>query len=79
MGSEPTQSSTVEATNDFAQQMSQMQEEAKAALEHVADEMAQYYNCWRTPAPVYEAGAMAECPKLQVKATHPCCIAGGAS
>ncbi len=37
--------------------MSQMQEEAKAALEHAVDEMAQYYNCQRSPAPVYEVGA----------------------
>src|SRR5260221_10058623 len=29
MGSEPTQSSTVEAADDFAQQMSQMKDEAK--------------------------------------------------
>src|SRR5260221_9146971 len=57
MGSEPTQSSTVEATDDFAQQMSQMQDEAKAALEHAADEMAWYYDHQRSPAPVYEVGA----------------------
>ena len=37
--------------------MSQMQEEAKAALEHAADEMAQYYNRQRSPMPVYEVGA----------------------
>ncbi|SRR5258708_2308475 len=40
MGLEPTQSSTIEAMDDFTQRMSQMQEEAKAALEHAADEMA---------------------------------------
>ncbi len=40
MGSEPTQSSSVEAADDFAQQMSQMQDEAKATLEHAVDEMA---------------------------------------
>ena len=40
MGSEPTRSSMVEAADDFAQRMSQMQEEAKAALEHAVDEMA---------------------------------------
>src|SRR5258708_24970804 len=57
MGSEPTQSSTVEATDDFTQQMSQMQDEAKAALEHAMDEMAQYYDCQRSPAPTYEVRA----------------------
>src|SRR5258707_1120258 len=57
MGSEPTWSSAVEATDDFAQQMSQMQDEAKAALKHAADEMAWYYDCWRSPAPTYKVGA----------------------
>ena len=57
MGSEPTQSSTVEATDDFAQRMSQMQDEAKAALEHATDEMAQYYDHRRSPTPTYEVGA----------------------
>src|SRR5258707_10172580 len=54
MGSEPTQSSAVEATDDFAQRMSQMQDEAKAALKHAADEMAWYYDRWRSPAPAYK-------------------------
>ena len=57
MGLEPTWSSTVEAADDFAQQMSQMQDEAKATLEHAADEMAWYYDCWRSPAPIYKVGA----------------------
>src|SRR5258705_1105278 len=57
MGSEPTGSSAEEATDNFAQQMSQMQDEAKAALEHATDKMAQYYDCWRSPAPAYEVGA----------------------
>jgi len=37
--------------------MSQMQDEAKAALEHAADEMAWYYDRWRSPAPTYKVGA----------------------
>src|SRR5258707_15640258 len=40
MGLQPSQSSAIEAVDNFAQQMSQMQEEAKAALEHAADKMA---------------------------------------
>ena len=47
----------MEAADNFAQQMSQMQEEVKAALEHAADEMAWYYDCQRSPTPTYEAGA----------------------
>src|SRR5258708_13100806 len=57
MGSEPTQSSTVEAADNFAQRMSQMQDKVKAALEHAADEMAQYYDRRRSPAPTYEVRA----------------------
>src|SRR5260221_2902390 len=57
MGSEPTRSSAVEATDDFAQQTSQMQDEVKAALKHATDEMAWYYDRWRSPAPAYEVRA----------------------
>src|SRR5258708_33533765 len=57
MSSEPTWGSAVEAANDFAQQMSQMQDKAKAALEHAADEMAWYYDHWRSPTPTYEVRA----------------------
>ena len=53
MGSEPTRSSAIEAADNFTQQMSQMQDEVKATLEHTADEMAQYYNCQRSPTPIY--------------------------
>ena len=47
MGSEPTQSSTIEAMDNFAQQMSQMQEEVKAALEHAVDKIVRVWaNGW---------------------------------
>ncbi len=57
MGSEPTWSSTIEAVDDFTQQMSQMQEEAKAALKHAPDKMAQYYDHQRSPTLVYKVRA----------------------
>src|SRR5258708_2427376 len=57
MGSEPTRSSTVEATDDFAQRMSQMQDEVKAALDHATDEMPWYYDHQTSPAPPYKIGA----------------------
>src|SRR5258708_7937477 len=57
MGSEPTWSSAIEAADDFAQRMSQMQDEVKATLKHAADEMAQYYDCQRSPTPIYEVRA----------------------
>src|SRR5258707_15431189 len=71
MGSEPTQSSTVEAADDFAQQMSQMQDEVKAALKHAADEMAQYYDCQRSPAPVYKVRAKVWLNAQNYMTTHP--------
>src|SRR5260221_5691876 len=37
--------------------MSQMQDEAKAALEHTTDEMAWYYDRWKSPPPAYKVGA----------------------
>src|SRR5258708_13092914 len=57
MGSEPTWSSAVEAADNFAQQMSQMQDKVKAALEHAVDKMAWYYDCQRNPTPIYEVRA----------------------
>src|SRR6266446_5123976 len=71
MGSEPTQSSTVEAADDFAQQMSQMQDEVKAALKHATDEMAQYYDCWRSPAPAYKVRAKVWLNTQNYMTTHP--------
>src|SRR5260370_15716177 len=71
MGSEPTQSSTVEAADGFAQQMSQMQDEAKAALKHAADEMAWYYDHQRSPTPTYEVGAKVWLNAQNYMTTHP--------
>src|SRR5258705_6887535 len=71
MGSEPTWSSTVEATDDFAQQMSQIQDKVKAALKHAADEMAQYYDHWRSPTPTYEVRAKVWLNAQNYMTTHP--------
>src|SRR6266478_4287792 len=71
MGSEPTQSSTVEAADDFAQRMSQMQDEVKAALEHATDEMAWYYDHQRSPAPTYKVGAKVWLNAQNYTTTHP--------
>ena len=40
MGTEFPRTSTIEAADAFVSRMAQMQEEAKAALSHAADEMA---------------------------------------
>ena len=44
MGTEFPHTSTIEAANAFVTCMAQMQEEAKAALSHAADEMSRYYD-----------------------------------
>ena len=56
MGTKSARTLTVEAADAFASQMSQMQEEAKAALTHAADEMAKYYDQHHQPAPEFKVG-----------------------
>jgi hypothetical protein len=56
MGSEPTRPSLVEAADDFVSRMMQMQDEAKAALMHAAEEMSKYYDRGRAKAPEYRVG-----------------------
>src|SRR5258705_12843748 len=51
--------------------MSQMQDKAKAALKHAADEMAQYYDHQRSPAPPYEVGAKVWLNAQNYTTTHP--------
>src|SRR5258707_5097398 len=51
LGVEPMRTSTIEAADTFARQLGCTQEEAKAALEQVADDMKWYYdqNCQAAP------------------------------
>ena len=56
MGMEPTRTSEVEAADAFSSRMMKMQEEAKAALEHTADEMSRYYDRNCEAAPKYQEG-----------------------
>ena len=56
MGTEPYREMQVEAANEFAASMAAAQEEAKAALESAAQDMAQYYDQHRSPAPSYSVG-----------------------
>src|SRR6267143_3438093 len=54
MGFEPRQPlSKVEAVNDFTDRMKSTLKEAKSAMAKAKDDMAQYYNQRRTPAPIY--------------------------
>ncbi|KAG6899637.1 hypothetical protein C0993_008450 [Termitomyces sp. T159_Od127] len=55
MGFEPqAQPSENKAANKFVDQMKVVQEEAKAALAKAKDNVAQYYDHGRTPAPKYQ-------------------------
>jgi Tfp pilus assembly protein PilE len=57
MGFEPNQrSSKLEAVNKFADRMKSSLNEARAALAKSKEDMAQYYNQHRTPAPNFAAG-----------------------
>ena len=56
LGTEPYREMQVEAANEFATSMAAAQEEAKAALECTAQDMAQYYDQRRSPALAYSTG-----------------------
>jgi hypothetical protein len=48
----------METVNELQDQMASTLEEAKLALAKAKNDMAQYYNCCHTPAPVYKIGDM---------------------
>ena len=56
LGIEPICTSSVEAADTFISWMHQMQEEAKATLQHVADTMKLYYDRNHCAAPKYQLG-----------------------
>jgi hypothetical protein len=56
LGVEPHRETQVEAANEFAACMTTAQEEARAALECAAQDMACYYDQHRSPAPTYSVG-----------------------
>ena len=57
MGFEPrARPSDNQVVNKFVDKMKVAQEEAKVALAKAKDDMAQYYNCSRIPAPKYQPG-----------------------
>ncbi len=58
MGIEPNKPSNVEAADAFSQRTSQIQEEAKATLEHVVNEMKHCYTQSWQDAPKYKEGDM---------------------
>jgi len=57
MGFEPSQvPSRLETVNEFMERMKSATEEAKLAIHKAQEDMTQYYNQKRTPAPVYKPG-----------------------
>jgi len=57
MGFEPSQvPSGLETVNEFMERMKSATEEAKSAIRKAQEDMTQYYNQRRTPAPVYRPG-----------------------
>src|SRR6266436_5176184 len=63
--------STVEAVDSFTRQLDHAQEEAKAALEQVADNMKQYYDWNCQVAPEYKAGDKAWLSLQNYSSNHP--------
>jgi len=55
MGFEPSQApSRLETVNEFTERMKSTTEEAKSAICKAQEDMMQYYNRKRTPAPAYK-------------------------
>ncbi|KAG5716669.1 hypothetical protein E4T56_gene16366 [Termitomyces sp. T112] len=60
-----------DSVNEFVDQMRRAQEEAKAALVKAKEDMAWYYDCRWTPAPVYKPGDHVYLDSSDIKATRP--------
>jgi len=72
MGFEPDQlPSRVEAVNEFTDRMKATLEEAKSALAKAKDDMAQYYNRRRSPAPFFTLGDMVYLDSEDIQTTRP--------
>ena len=72
MGFEPGQSqSHTETVNEFKDRMEKSLEEVRSALAKAKDNMAQYYNRKRTPAPEYKVGDCVYLDALDIQTTWP--------
>jgi len=71
MGFEPSQALFgLETVNKFMEQMKSAMEEAKSAIHKVQEDMMQYYNRKRTPAPMYKPGDWVYLDTSDIKTTH---------
>ncbi|KAG5720970.1 hypothetical protein E4T56_gene422 [Termitomyces sp. T112] len=60
-----------DSVNKFVDQMKRAQEEAKAALVKAKEDMAWYYDCRQTPAPVYKPRNCVYVDSSDIKTTRP--------
>jgi len=72
MGFEPSQvPSGLETVNEFTERMKSATEEAKSAIRKAQEDMTQYYNRKRTPAPMYKPGDRVYLNASDIKTTRP--------
>jgi len=72
MGFKPSQApSRLETVNEFTERMKSTTEEAKSAIRKAQEDMTQYYNRRRTPAPVYKPGDWVYLDVSDIKTTRP--------
>jgi len=72
MGFEPRQDpSSLETVNEFTKRMESATKEAKSAICKAQEDMTQYYNQRRSPAPVFKPGDWVYLDALDIKMTRP--------
>jgi len=72
MGFEPSQvPSGLETVNEFMERMKSATEEAKSAIRKAQEDMTQYYNRRRTPAPIYKPGDQVYLDASDIEMTRP--------
>jgi len=72
MGFKPRQNpSGLEMVNEFMKRMESATEKAKSAIYKVQEEMTQYYNQRRSPAPVFKPGDQVYLDASDIKTTRP--------
>jgi len=72
MGFEPSQASSgLETVNEFMEQIKSTMEKAKSAIHKAQEDIMQYYNQKRTPAPMYKPGDQVYLDVSDIKTIHP--------
>jgi len=72
MGFKPRQNhSDLETVNKFTERMRMAIEEAKSVIHKAQDDMKRYYNCRRTPAPVFKPSDKVFLDASDIRTTHP--------